>query len=696
MSNLKALVIGFLGMRPAVVYACIKPLLPWIQEQYGGCDIRLAATKKESDQYLPKLKAQFSEADLCFQDAPIFDGSLKSADFKSQVLDQILAGIEQYAAVILFLKGGKREWDLSLLHRMKCPDADAASIPYFIITSDSDNVVLSNASGDIVFQNPLASLGLENLLALMGFSLASRDGVRTLSGGGAGSLDFVWIGEEKGFLSGVIDARGWRTKKQIIKKAETGGDPWETPYQERLRESLATARRFGIGQDRSRIGFLVDNTLDPIRQRLSASNIRFKPVKPGENIADDLQELVSWVQTAKPGGIYQRNRDGDWPQRYTCFPDALPACSNGNTLAFFVSPRPSDISLRVLYTHAPQNLVLCYDKTTSDTVIQTRRLIVAAGRLGCKQVATIQTDHIGGNLRSGLEDVRRNFNGAWDIQLHPGTKEQGQSLLGEGYVCASDRLWTYHPVHGAVPFAQAGNPLPPVSPPLLETALYLGGELVEKPLQIDSNYVTDARKEAVMNVMSSLASLDWKAENANPQVWLLPNYKNGNLTFKKDREKKKLNIVPLFGEFKDKEGKEVKGAWFEIFSAIILYLAGADEVYAGLKWAWRKQTKSDKHRDDIDVAARFGTEIVAVSCKTGRECYDRGKLKAELCKHDQMARENLGTFVRSFVALPVPLEEHMKSEFPVSTVSGFGTGILDANRLSRPQELRNWLFTKKL
>ena len=60
MERKKALILGFIGLRPAVAYSCLEPLLPWFHKQYGGCDLRLAATIGSSERYVSKLRDLFA------------------------------------------------------------------------------------------------------------------------------------------------------------------------------------------------------------------------------------------------------------------------------------------------------------------------------------------------------------------------------------------------------------------------------------------------------------------------------------------------------------------------------------------------------------------------------------------------------------------------------------------------------------
>lgn len=101
--------------------------------------------------------------------------------------------------------------------------------------------------------------------------------------------------------------------------------------------------------------------------------------------------------------------------------------------------------------------------------------------------------------------------------------------------------------------------------------------------------------------------------------------------------------------------------------AAALVLAGADEVRLNLKWGWPPdaQGRSPGVRDELDVAARFGGQLFAVSCKLRAPNVTPRKQAVEV---EAVARTCLGRF-----AVPVVVRVRLPSRpLPAKGAAFFG------------------------
>jgi hypothetical protein len=689
----KVLILGFVGLRPAVIPACLNPLTDWFKQQYDGVDLLLAATEGQtgSARFIEKLNPLLKTGGYGLIDSIVFDSRMASAAFEEQVLYRMFAHARDYATVILFLKGGLRYHDFHLFQSFKCPAREDQIRPYLTINSDSERVYVLNTSGFVRYEAELASLGLDSYLALVGHIQERIDKNKLVlrEYGRRDGQEFLYIEEEKGFLSGIIDARGWKSKAQLKKI----GDARSMPAHEKLRLVMAQARRFGMGEGRSCVGIITDEKApESLTDRMTSFATVFRTIQPGERPKDIMSDLKKRMRDRRPGGQYEQGLHGNVPQSYL---PSLHKSSAGSTLLMNVSPRPSHLSLQALYTHKPANLVLCYDENTADAVIAARRLSAIAVLMGCS-VATVRTDHVGAGLKAKLDDLRATrFQGNWDIQLQPGTKEQGQALLGAGFVCNTDTLWMYTPRKTAVSFPDGSRTLTGNSPPLRDLAFYIGGDLFE-PIQIDCAIVTEVIESIARNLFSHLCGL---CHNARPAASHIPHYGHGRIEWTDSFGKKQRHQIPeSFRELFDLDNAQ-RGTWFEAFTAVAVHLAGADEVFCNVKWKWPDQKPEDlSWRDEIDVIARFGSEYVSIECKADNIFKNRDKIRDELWQHTRVTLENLGTMVRPALALPWSVPEMTNAEFPLAEVLkrnellGEKGCLMGANRLARPDNLSNWLF----
>jgi hypothetical protein len=235
--------------------------------------------------------------------------------------------------------------------------------------------------------------------------------------------------------------------------------------------------------------------------------------------------------------------------------------------------------------------------------------------------------------------IRENFSAA-KADVSPGTKAQTEVFAR----LPGLELWSLRPPHAAA--LEGGATLPLQSPDLLTLARIHGGRLHGRRRPVDAKKWNPRHVRFLLLLGRALAQA--------PQSRLDP---------LQEFETEIASLRRRAGEtWQVRVGAETArgtipgkgGAWLERVVAAALVNTGADEVFLNIEWAWPSGVTVPKEgpQNELDVAARFGSDLFAVSCKLRAKGVSLRKQAAEV---EAVARTCLGRF-----AVPVVVRVQLR------------------------------------
>jgi hypothetical protein len=694
----KTLVAGFVGTRPAVIYAALVPLLDEITSD-GNIDLLFAATEgiKGTEHYHSRLRTL----------PPLSKHNWLKMSFPQKesetAIDKMVEIISEYDRVYIFLKGGMGIWMEQLVFAVTSGNVHQK---LFFITSDGRETILTDAVFSPIMQKPLASLGLTSYLTLHNLEAdcEPNEGIKysghlkraTTDDKG---LPFWALLEEKGFLYTLFWVNEWLPQD----KGKQSENEAKSPYQKFFREHLEQCRELGL--ELGRIMLVAKegtSKADVLKKRAEQESIHFQAAtysnKQEQRQAAKLliKELKGMADKANPRNFLKVKEITPPKRQARGMPEQKFLCE---TLVMATSATDSFVNLLAIATHKPRRVILFYDDSNTDTLVAASRLsklLMQDNTMGCEQFIPINTDRMGASINSSFAEHKMQFDGEWDINLTPGTKEQSLALLLAAG--SSDRLWISDARKREMcKLDTRENCIGWQFPKLCHIASHLGGPLRENGLVIKKSFITEANQQAVMGVFTYLT----KKKNKAP----LSDYMNGAVVddggiLQITQKNRKYNMKELFPWFifHGSDGQYDSNLWFEVFTACALFLAGADEVVCGIKWKWDDRQNSNSFKDELDVVARFGSDIAVVSCKTNKGKED--KLRKNLREVEYIARHCFGSFAKPFLAAPVFVQPGSECILGTGGMKKAKTGcktyLLGINQMSSPKTLGEFIHKTKL
>ncbi len=704
----RALITGFVGSRPAVVYSTVAPYVEEVLSKYESVDICLACSTgpRGTCKYVNLLYGLEPLSSLNIEKT--LDGNTEQFD---KVIEQLIEKCRKYETVYLALKGGMGAWSEKLLYELQ--NSETPKNLYLLI-SDGLNVLQYDRHGRHINEKPLKSLGLKEYLKLSGLCMEENQGKSLPEGVSIPSdwiyegtlcsseepetkLPFLFLFEKAGFLFAAFDATDW------IK----GGNGDRSTYQKDFRAHMQKCNKLGLEKGRILLSMRNQGKASLLQDRASELGI-FATISgsPNENryfhkIVDKLKNMSN---ESNPGNAVRimgslcgrpQNIRFSIKKNYAC-----------DVLLTAVSNMNSFVNLVAIASHKPKTLVAVYDSKTTGTTEAACRLskavqkeLGADGSLSCDVIELVKTDHLGTGIVEKLEDLRKKYTCAWDINLQPGTKEQSFMLIFAAK--PGDKLWIMD--HVGKEIKRIDRPeevLSQAYPSLRAIAAFCGGdlkqkgeELIRRPLENSGGL--RAGKEVLSHLADINNKVNLSVDNYKPiqQSRRLPVYvDDGNLNIlKNDVILSEYNLCAIFPKFNflSPNNQYDRNLWFEPVVGTALLDAGADEVICNIQWKWHTGNRQLGFRDELDVAALFGTKPVLVSCKTylGRN----EKLEKDMLEIEYIASSLFGNFVgQPILAVPVVVEK--REEQPLS---GCNTRLLGVNRLAHPESLKEWLLANR-
>jgi len=691
--NGRTLVTGFVGKRPAVVYASLAPFV----DDLIATDVLLAVTSGDegTQRYETKLRGMEPLDRLDWLDPIIFDQETDEEKATRYILEQA----KGYDRVFLALKGGMGRWAekllLSIVREPSFPE-------FFLILSDGRKAFHMDRRGKKVKSHQLASLGLQQYLDLHGLVLTSEivDNKTAINGvlsrnhpHRTNNLPFLMLLEYRGFLYAAFDTSGW-----------IDGVTPTVKYQKEFRRQIEQCQNLTLETGRILLVVNAKNSqASTLRMRCEEQGVAVTVIEKNDmaGVEQIKKALLQMAKKPHPGNSYKgqdaHSHDIVGKQKHQF---------NTGTLVIAVSGLDSFVHLLAVHTHNPQNLFAFYDDSTTGTAEAAKRLkkIIQshippyAGR-----VLLNKTDHIGAEIIADIQKLREKSSDPWDFNLSPGTKEQAFMFILASH--PKDRFWYFDTKGECVQQIESEGKIPQHYPPLTDIACQLGGDLKSRGYNLVQDSLAQDALTLVKEVFAALGDSKFKGSLSSEAGAGCPSKDNRPVYCRSDQFTirsacKTFNMQQYFPWFhsKDRDGNFDDNLWLEPMVAASLLAAGADEVVCNLQWAWgNKRQSKDFFRDEQDVVARFGNKIVVVSCKTGlgKEKKDRHFWEVE-----HMATRFFGRFAIPIVAVPIFVDatselrhgESLKGVDGEKILDGCRTRILGANRLAKPELLKSWLL----
>lgn len=332
-----------------------------------------------------------------------------------------------------------------------------------------------------------------------------------------------------------------------------------------------------------------------------------------------------------PGHSVQRDAD---------LPRGIPVQVQGSggegpTLLVWMGVDPAP-TLNAIFTHRPRQLHLFYDASTPAVVEQVRRLAECANSLPAGAIHPIASDHLGRGVSRRIAELSRSA----IADVTPGTKAQSEVFARIPRL----ELWSQSPPHAIQIEGDRRLELRP--PDLLAQARMRGGRLASRPRLADAKQWSREHVRFLLLLARAVArapqdlALDPLAGFAQGGTVLMP--------LRSDDPRKQRWKVHVDGLKAQGWLPVVGGAWLERVVAAACVEAGADEVWLNLEWDWPPgEPPAPRHgpRSELDVAARFGWQLFAFSCKLRTKGGMTRRYAAEI---EAIASTGLGRF-----AIPV-------------------------------------------
>ena len=685
MARTRILIAGIIGNRPAVVYSTLSPLLAELSRS-GQPSVLMAATsgRNGTENYYERLKRLSPLAYLHWLPPIIF-----TSDGWDSARNSLLDRFRDYDRVYLLLKGGMGIWLEKLVHALK--EAAPTSTEYYFITSDGRYTILMDSKLQPLRQLRLASMGLAGFLNLNDMQAEGTEISGTLRNGmlrrGNAQVPFLMLSEHGGHLYTAIYA------EPLLE---------EDHYQLAFRQYLGSCGQLGL--ERGRILLVIPNNKDKAYTLLKrASELcicaifvnvdsKLEKVQSRDAVERRLRDMAS---TADPRDTTRISDVQPLPH----ITRRIEADYLSETLLMAVSGTDSYVNLLAFATHRPRRVILCYDRTSNDTILAAVRLqqrLMTDDDLFCEEALAVATDQMGFGLTRSLESVRQHYSCPWDINLTPGTKDQAFALLLSA--SKDDRLWVSDfRRRSMLGFYSEEQVLPWRYPALRHIAAHLGGPLQDCGVVLTRNMISDPAINMVRAVFSHLVAINFTSFLSAPGI--SGNFRNlrpvidnnGVLLINETGEEFVLaELFPWF-DFSDQDGKHDPNLWLEPFTALCLVVAGADEVVCNIKWSWNTGFSKSRFRDELDIVARFEETIVAISCKTNPGIGKR--MEKNLWEIDYMAATFFGKFARPFLVCPMNINSSLSFNDREAEKLVSRTRLLGVNHLVQLDNLKKILLT---
>lgn len=354
---------------------------------------------------------------------------------------------------------------------------------------------------------------------------------------------------------------------------------------------------------------------------------------------------------------------------------AIPAYASGTpprsgcTLAVCLGADPSS-TLVSLETHRPRRAIIFYDAHTPVVVERARRLHACLPQLPVGEAVFVPTDLHGRGIVAWAA-ANADATAAARIDITPGSKGQACALAR----IPDGDLWALQG-HRGVAAPVSGAARARLATPSLDVLAAVTGGVLETTGE-DARTPAGSQKAFLSLLTEFLACfaarergepswIGYLAERRKcPHGGMQVTSRGGGVRLRVEhRGRRESGVIP---------GDGSGGGWFELLAAQALLAAGADEVRLNLRWSWppdyvayleRIRPPDDRarpHRRELDVAARFGHQVVALSCKTGRVGMPPGTLR--ITEPLRLARREIEAVARgSFGRMAAPVLAHPKPE----------------------------------
>lgn len=337
------------------------------------------------------------------------------------------------------------------------------------------------------------------------------------------------------------------------------------------------------------------------------------------------------------------------------------AAVEGPSLVVCLGADPA-ATLISLATHRPRRAWVLYDAATPLIAYRARMLRSQLEYLPVGEAHFVATDLYGRDIgvwgrTTAIESAR--------VDITPGSKGQACALAR----LDRSQLWSLHGTLGtAAPLFGDGRSLRLQGPGLRVAGSVIGGPL-EDPGD-DAKAVQPQRAQFLEQIMAFLRCfLTSRGEAAHLGRIGRPRrcQHGGEMTTRQAGSDHVAVHVTHRGRAANGQLASAGGFWFEAVVAHAFVGAGADEVRLNMRWAWPREIvdhlrKSGTlrpgervHRRELDVAARFGHQVVCVSCKTGNPDPDR--LEVQRREIEAVAAGSFGRMAVPILVLPNPAAE---------------------------------------
>jgi len=351
---------------------------------------------------------------------------------------------------------------------------------------------------------------------------------------------------------------------------------------------------------------------------------------------ETLKKWVSSCEAPPPGQAVEA--DTGWGDQLPNFERGSGEGKDTTPLLVWMSADPSS-TLTSIWTHRPEELVLLYDRTAPVVVEKVKRLLDCSNKIPVNTIHLWPSDYLGGLVS---RRIQQNFPEA-KADVSPGTKAQAVTFAR----LPGLKLWSLHPPNAVALDGQASIPLQ--YPDLLtlsriQSGILHGhgsdakqwGEKKVRFLQLLGRAITEMPPDLSLDPLEAF-------DQANAS---LNCDSNGKWHVRVDNQRASGTVPPK------------GGGWLEQVVAAAFVNAGAEEVYLNLKWAWPPGVRVPRNgpRAELDIAARIGPSIFAVSCKLRAQNLSVRKQAAEV---EAMARIHFGRF-----AIPVAVRVRLAPTSP--------------------------------
>ncbi len=332
---------------------------------------------------------------------------------------------------------------------------------------------------------------------------------------------------------------------------------------------------------------------------------------------------------------------------------------SGPALVVCLGADPS-ATLTSLATHRPRRVWILYDQRTPVVRVRAGRLRGDLPTIGATAAEFVPTDLLGRGITEWMATTGDALAEA-RVDISPGSKAQACALARTGI----GQLWSLLPNRGvALPLREddgAGVPLR--GPGLVTVAQVMGGGL-EDPGEDVTRISPDERQ--FLGILAECCDCILLDGGRLPRLserhhgWC----EHGTRELGRSRSQAADGLTQFTVTHGDRTATGTLpregGYWLEQVVGHLVAQAGADEVRTGLKWAWPAEVRNYlksvlgdahgriPHRAELDVAARFGHRLVAISCKS----YVPSAIATPRREVEAVAAGGLGRFALPVLVVP--------------------------------------------